>query len=90
MSRPHLSVEGAPKNWGHFSFIYVWLRWVFVAARRLSLVAVSEGCSSLRCVGFSLRWFLLLWSMGSRRVGFGSCGVWAQELWLVGSRVQAQ
>ena len=50
----------------------------FVAARRLSIVVASGGYSSLRCVGFSLRWLLLLQSMGSRRVGFSSCGMWAQ------------
>ena len=59
-------------------FIYFWLCWVFVAACRLSLVAASGGCSSLWCVGFSLRWLLLLWSTGSRRTGFSSCGTWAQ------------
>ena len=36
-------------------FIYFWLCWVFVAARGLSLVAVSRGYSSLQCVGFSCR-----------------------------------
>ena len=36
------------------------------------------------CGGFSL------WSMCSRRAGFGSCSTWAQYLWLSGSRVQAQ
>ena len=51
--------------------------WVFVAARGLSLVAASRGYSSLRCAGFSLRWLLLLQSMGSRRAGFSSCGMWA-------------
>ena len=40
----------------------------------LSLVTVSRGYSSLRCVGFSLRWLLLLQSTGSRHVGFSSCG----------------
>ena len=55
-------------------FIYFWLRWVFVAARRLSLVAASRGYSSLWRVGFSLQWLLLLWSMGSRHAGFSSCG----------------
>ena len=59
-------------------FIYFWLRWVFVAARGLSLVAASGGYSALRCAGFSLRWLLLLWSTGSRHVGFSSCGAWAQ------------
>ena len=44
----------------------------------LSIVVASGGYSSLWCVGFSLRWLLLLWSMGSRRVGFSSCGTWAQ------------
>ena len=65
-------------------FIYFWLRWVFVAARRLSLVVASGGYSLLWCTGFSLRYLLLLWSTGSRRVGFSSCGTWAQQLWLAG------
>ena len=34
--------------------------------------------SSLRCVGFSLWWLLLLRSMGSRHAGFSSCGSRAQ------------
>ena len=29
------------------------------------------------CLGFSLQWLLLLWSTGSRCVGFSSCGVCA-------------
>ena len=57
-----------------YLFIYFWLRWVFVAARRLSLAVASGGYSSLQCVGFSLWWLLLLWSMGSRHMGFSSCG----------------
>ena len=60
-----------------YLFIYFWLRWVFVAVRRFSLVAVSGGYSSLRCTGFSLRWLLLLRSTGARRAGFSSCGTWA-------------
>ena len=59
-------------------FIYFWLHWVFVAARRLSLAAASGGYSSLRCAGFSLQWLLSLWSTGSRRAGFSSCGTRAQ------------
>ena len=42
-----------------YLFIHFRLRWVFVAARRLSLVAASGGYSSLRWGGFSLRWLLL-------------------------------
>ena len=57
---------------------YFWLRCVFVAVHGLSLVAVSGGYSSLRCMDFSLRWLLLLWSTGSRRAGFSSCGSQAQ------------
>ena len=73
-------------------FIYFWLHWVFVAVRVLSLVAASGVYSSLWCMGFvgvSLRWLLLLWSTGSRRAGFSSCGMRAQNLWLAGSRAQA-
>ena len=59
-----------------FLFIYYfWLCWVFVAVRRLSLVAASGGYSSLWCAGFSLQWLLLLWSMGFRHTGFSSCGM---------------
>ena len=62
----------------YYLFIYFWLCWVFVAACGLSLVAASGGYFSLPCAGFSLQWLLLLWSMGSRHVGFSSCGSWAQ------------
>ena len=54
--------------------------WVFVAAHELSLVSASGGYSSLWCTGFSLQWLLLLQSSDSRRVGFSSCGAWAQLL----------
>ena len=60
-------------------FIYFWLCWVFVAEGRLLLVAANGGYSSLRCTGFSLRWLLLLQSMGPRRAGFSSCGSRALE-----------
>ena len=60
------------------NLFYFWLCWVFVAAHGLSLVAASEGYSSLRCAGFSLQWLLLLQSTRSRRAGFSSCGTRAQ------------
>ena len=46
-----------------------WLCLVFIAARRLSLIA---GYSWLRCVGFSLQWLLLLGSTDARVHGL-SC-----------------
>ena len=58
-------------------FIYLWLCWVFVSVRGLSLVVASGGhsssrcgghCSS-RCAGLSLSRPLLLRSTGSRRAG---------------------
>ena len=42
-----------------YLFSYFWLRWIFVAARRLSPVAASGGYSSLQCMGFSLQWLLV-------------------------------
>ena len=54
------------------------------------LVVARGGYSSLQCKGFSLRWILLLQSMGSRRAGFGSCSTQAQQLWHAGPRAQAQ
>ena len=52
-----------------YLFTYLWLCWVFVSVRGLSLVAASEGHSSSRCAGLSLSWPLLLRSKGSRRAG---------------------
>ena len=50
-------------------FFFLWLCWVFVSVRGLSLVAASGGHSSSRCVGLSLLWPLLFWSTGSRHAG---------------------
>ena len=52
-----------------FLFIYLWLCWVFVSVRGLSLVAASGGHSSSWCMGLSLSRPLLLQSTGSRRAG---------------------
>ena len=49
-----------------FNSLIYWLPCVFVAVCRLSPVASSRGYSSLRGTGFSLRWLLLLQSMGFR------------------------
>ena len=58
------------QDYYYFFFIFIlWLRWVFVSVRGLSLVAASEGDSSSRCVGRSLSRPLLLRSTGSRRAG---------------------
>ena len=56
--------------------MYVCLHWVFVAARAFS----SHGERGL----------LLVRSSGSRCADFSSCGTRAQQLWLAGSRAQAQ
>ena len=52
-----------------YLFIYLWLCWVFVSVRGLSLVAASGGHSSSRCAGLSLSRPLLLQSTGSWRAG---------------------
>ena len=48
---------------------YLWLCWVFVSVRGLSLVVASRGHSSSRYAGLSLSRPLLLRSIGSRRAG---------------------
>ena len=47
----------------------LWLCWVFVSVRGLSLLVASGGHSSLRRAGLSLSRPLSLWSTGSRRAG---------------------
>ena len=66
-----------------YLFIY-WLRWVFVAARRLSLVAASGAtlrCSAWasHCGGFSCcgAWALGTWASVVVARGLSSCGTWA-------------
>ena len=54
---------------GIYLFIYLWLCWVFISVRRLSLVAASGSHSSSWCAGLSLSRPLLLRSTGSRRAG---------------------
>ena len=63
-------------------FIYFWLCWVFVAARRLSLVAASGGHTLLRCGGFSCCRARALgaWASVLAACRLSSCGTWALGL----------
>ena len=68
--------------WNNICFFYTslftfGLHWVITAVRGFSLVLVSRGSSSLCCMGFLLRWLLLLQSTVSKFRGFSSCGTWA-------------
>ena len=45
---------------------YFWLHWVFAAVLRVSQLRRAGTTLWLGCVGFSLPWLLLLWSIGSR------------------------
>ena len=53
----------------YLCYLFIWLCWVFVSVRGLSLVAASGGHSSSRCAGLSLSRPLLLQSTGSRHAG---------------------
>ena len=65
---PYTLYPSSPNvNFFFFFFFNLWLCWVFVSVRGLSLVAASGGHSSSRCPGLSLSRPLLLWSTGSRR-----------------------
>ena len=59
--------------------MYLFLAALGLRCRARAFSSCGErGYSSLWCTGFSLQWLLLLRSKGSRRVGFSSCGTWAQ------------
>ena len=72
---------------GFFSiilFIYLWLCWVFM------LYGLFSSCGEW---GYSLVAafrLLIVWLPLLRSTGFGSCGTWAPQLWLPGSRAPAQ
>ena len=55
------------------------------------LFSCSEwGLVFIAVCNFSIWWLFQLQSMGSKCAGFSSCGTWAQQLWFLGSRAQAQ
>ena len=63
-----------------YLFIYLWLCWVFVSVRGLSLVVASGGHSSSRCAGLSLSRPLLLAEHRLQMRRLSNCGSWAQLL----------
>ena len=73
-----------------YLYFCFWLCWVSGAAHRLSLVVASAGYSQVAVGRFSLPWLLLLQSTGFRHAGFSTCGTWAPQLRLPGSRAPAQ
>ena len=81
---------GREKQWW-WGVEYALLNYLFFLAAlglcccaQASLVAVSGGYSSLRCVGFSLQWLLLF---GARALGAQASVVVARRLWSAGSVV---
>ena len=54
-------------------FFLIYLFYLFIFGCIVSLL-LCTGFLQLWCAGFSLRWLLLLRSMGSRHAGFSSCG----------------
>ena len=62
-------------------FFFKFIKFIyFLAVLGLHCCARAfSSCGKWPCVGFSLWWLLLLWNMGSRHVGFSSCGLWALE-----------
>ena len=84
----HLLYLFMRSNFIFFNFLkFIYL---FLAALGLHCCAPAfascgkRGLIFVWCTGFSLWWLLLLRSMGSRRTGFSSCGIRAQQLWLAG------
>ena len=58
----------------------IFLKFYLFILAALDLRCCPRAFYSCGSRGFSLQWLLLLWSTGSRHVGFSSCGTWAQLL----------
>ena len=71
-------------NFFFFSFLKMIVFIHFTALLR-GLFSAVGAAFQLWSMGFSLRGLLLLWSSG-----FSACSTWAQQLWLLASRAQAQ
>ena len=84
------SLRPIPTTTSCGSMEYFWKLWFIFDSTEsslplglFSLVAASGGYSLAGCMGFSLRWLLVLHSTSSRAVGF-------QKPWLPGSRAWVQ
>ena len=80
--------EGKENSFFFFKFLFVLFILIVLGlccCSGFSVVAASGGSSWLQYMGFSLQWLLLL-----KSTGFSSCGVQGEQLWLPGSRAQAQ
>ena len=72
------------------------LKKIFISCAGSSLLCrLLSGCSEwglffVAVCNFSIWWLFQLQSMGSKCGGFSSCSTWAQQLWFLGSRAQAQ
>jgi len=71
-----------------YLFIYLWLCWVFVLCEGFSLVVMTGGCSSFGARASCSHFSCGPWALG--HPSFSSCSMWAQRLWLLDSRAQAQ
>ena len=63
-----------------YIYIYIFLIYLFLAALGLcSCMRAFSSCSEQGLLFIVVRWLLLLWSTGSRRAGFSTCGSQALE-----------
>ena len=81
-------------------YFFFFLRFIYltVFVARSSLLYMGFLCLqrrgySLQCMGFSLWWFLLFWSMGFRscrlqKFRLTGCRAQAQKLWCMGPRIE--
>ena len=71
-------------------FIYLFLAALGLrCCMRAFSSCVKRGLLFIAVCGLLIAVASLLRSTGSRCAGFSSCGTWAQQLWLAGSRAQA-
>ena len=66
-----------------YNFVYFWLCWVFVAVQTFLQLQRAGTTLQLPCTSFSFHGFSCCGAQTLRRLGF-------QQLWLLGSRAQAQ
>ena len=73
------SLSGIVSIIKYIFFLYIIFRLIFWLHWSQLLCEVNGSFSSLRCMGFPLRWLLLLQSTGSKLTGFSSCSLQALE-----------
>ena len=74
------------------NLVYIYIFFLFGSSDSRLLCGLFSSCGREGCYLVAVRGLLIAVAspVGLQSAGFGSCGPWAQQLWLLASGAQAQ